>query len=115
MRGPEDEGQSKGRFKAGIYKSLDTILFIESRFDQAQEIANLSGKPALNIETQHMIYPNLSYNSVAQSVKMMPLYMRNQWGGLHNGNMGRIKNYLRRVVGNDAYASLKRMVKRRGT
>ncbi|HXV30423.1 MAG TPA: phosphoribosyltransferase, partial [Sinorhizobium sp.] len=46
-----------GRFKAEVYRRSDAILFIESERDQAANIAKLSGKPVLCIETQEMITP----------------------------------------------------------
>ena len=47
-----------GQFKAQIYAQLETDLFIESEDAQAMEIARLSGKPVLSIETQSIVYPD---------------------------------------------------------
>lgn len=49
-----------GRFKAEVYSRLDAILFVESEERQAIEIAKLSGKPVLSIETQSIIDPSRS-------------------------------------------------------
>lgn len=49
-----------GRFKAEVYRSLDAELFIESEERQAIEIARLSGKPVLSIESQSVIDPSRS-------------------------------------------------------
>lgn len=51
---------SHGRFKAEVYRSLDAELFIESEERQAVEIARLSGKPVLSIESQSVIDPSRS-------------------------------------------------------
>lgn len=51
---------SHGRFKAEVYRKLDAILFIESEERQAVEIARLSGKPVLSIESQSIVDPSRS-------------------------------------------------------
>jgi uncharacterized HAD superfamily protein/adenine/guanine phosphoribosyltransferase-like PRPP-binding protein len=51
---------SHARFKAGAYASTDALLFIESSERQALEIARLSGRPVLCIETRQMAYPSLA-------------------------------------------------------
>lgn len=53
---------SHGKFKAQTYRQLrGTRLFIESEQAQAQEIAQLSGKPALCFSNQTMYVPGMSY------------------------------------------------------
>lgn len=53
------------KFKASIYASLsDTILFVESEPKQAEEIANLSGKPCICVENNKLYKPNEN-NSLA--------------------------------------------------
>lgn len=47
-----------GRFKAEVYSKLDAVLFIESEERQAIEIARLSGKPVLSIESHSIIDPS---------------------------------------------------------
>jgi uncharacterized HAD superfamily protein len=44
-------------FKADFYRASNTILFIESDYDQATKIAAASGKPVLCTETQKMVLP----------------------------------------------------------
>lgn len=44
-------------FKADFYRASDTVLFIESEYDQATKIAEASGKPVLCTETQRMVLP----------------------------------------------------------
>jgi len=46
-----------GRFKAEVYKRSNAILFIESEHSQAVNIAKLSGKPVLCVETHEIITP----------------------------------------------------------
>jgi len=50
---------SHGSFKARIYRSTKAMLFVESSQRQAVEIALLSGKPVLSMETRQMLYPSL--------------------------------------------------------
>jgi uncharacterized HAD superfamily protein/hypoxanthine phosphoribosyltransferase len=44
-------------FKASVYVETGAGLFVESEDQQAQEIAELSGKPVLSIEGQRMAWP----------------------------------------------------------
>lgn len=46
-----------GRFKAEVYRRSNAILFIESEHNQAVNIAKLSGKPVLCVETHEIITP----------------------------------------------------------
>jgi len=48
------------RFKAEIYKSVNASLFIESSYEQAQEIVRLTGKPVFCVETGQMINPGFA-------------------------------------------------------
>lgn len=64
-----------GSYKAKIYKESDAVLFIESDYIHAKEIAQLSQKPVLCIETQHVIYPEMVS---ALSVKNLPIRLRNK-------------------------------------
>jgi FkbM family methyltransferase len=54
-------------FKAEVYKSTDAILFIESSFNQAQEIARKSGKDVLCTETNQMISGQTTQNQTPQA------------------------------------------------
>ncbi|WAJ27045.1 phosphoribosyltransferase [Antarcticirhabdus aurantiaca] len=47
-----------GAFKADVYRESKAELFIESELRQAIEIAQLSGKPVLCIETHEMVMPH---------------------------------------------------------
>lgn len=44
-------------FKADFYRSCDAVLFVESEYDQAAEIAKASGKPVLCTGTHKMVLP----------------------------------------------------------
>lgn len=57
-------------FKAGIYSKSDKVLFIESSEKITEEIAKLSGKPALCIES-HNIYDASGVPRIKQRVKAM--------------------------------------------
>jgi uncharacterized HAD superfamily protein len=63
MNYPSKEArQASGKhaaFKAKTYMSTKAIIFIESSYVQAKEIARLAKQPVLCVETQQMIYPPL--------------------------------------------------------
>ena len=44
-------------FKANVYANTDAVLFVESSYDQALEIARLSGRRVLCYETGEMLWP----------------------------------------------------------
>lgn len=46
-----------GRFKAGVYASEPTDLFIESSSSQALKIADIANKPVYSVEARRMVYP----------------------------------------------------------
>ena len=50
---------SHARFKADAYRRVDALLFVESSERQAVEIARLSGRPVLSMESRRMVYPGL--------------------------------------------------------
>ena len=54
-------------FKAEVYKSTNAMLFIESSFNQAQEIARISGKEVLCTETNQMISGQTTQNQTPQA------------------------------------------------
>jgi uncharacterized HAD superfamily protein/hypoxanthine-guanine phosphoribosyltransferase len=59
---PSKEARQKannyGGFKASVYLEYNSWLFIESSAWQAQQIADISGKPVYCIDIRQMIYPN---------------------------------------------------------
>jgi len=58
-------------FKAGFYKSKNTVLFIESSLSQAIEIAKISGKPVLCTETWELIKPG-KVDEIRSKIRQMP-------------------------------------------
>jgi len=60
-----------GKFKASIYSKSDKILFIESSEVTTEEIARLSGKPALCIES-HNLYDPSGISHIKQKLKLIP-------------------------------------------
>ncbi|RDV16702.1 phosphoribosyltransferase [Pontibacter diazotrophicus] len=60
---PTKEARQKannyGGFKASVYLKYDSLLFIESSLWQAQQIADISGKPVYCVDVRRMIYPNM--------------------------------------------------------
>jgi uncharacterized HAD superfamily protein len=90
-----------GRFKAEVYRRSDAILFIESEHHQAVNIARLSGKPVLCIETQEMITP-------ASALVRERLRQVKSAEGRH----ALLKSAARAMLGDRGYQSLKNLVKR---
>lgn len=58
--------RAHGSFKAAVYSSTPSSLFIESEDEQAREIAALSGKPVLCVGTHVMHYPTPEQQVVAK-------------------------------------------------
>jgi len=56
------------KFKADIYKSRESVLFVESSNELSKEIAKLSGKPTLCTETQILFSPH-GYPHIRQLAK----------------------------------------------
>ncbi len=80
---------SHGSFKAKIYLSTKAELFIESSQRQALEIARVSGKPVLSLETNQMLYPSM--------LSHIPEFAFRAPGKLR-ASLRRIKRVLRRQV-----------------
>ena len=55
---------SHSTFKANIYKDVGAALFIESSLNQAREIAQLSRRDVLCIETREMINPSFIQRNI---------------------------------------------------
>ena len=86
---------------------LHSIMFIESEHDQAVEIARLSGKPALCIETQQMHMPaSGDLRTIQQSMKGLPRRIVLQKTPLSNKQS--MKNFVRSIVGDRGYALMKK-------
>ena len=101
-----------GTYKANVYKSLaDAVLFIESEHRQAVEIARLSGKPALCTESQQVIFPEgNSMIAMQQKIRTLPLRLR--LAKTPATNLQAMAVLVRKVLGNEAYGRLRRLVKR---
>lgn len=65
-----------GGFKAKVYEDLDAVLFIESEHAQAEKIAELSGKPVLCLETNHLVEPAPSPLSSRRALGALPRRIR---------------------------------------
>jgi uncharacterized HAD superfamily protein len=52
------KANNHGGFKASVYTQYNGFLFIESSRGQAQQIANLSGKPVYCVDSRRMVYPS---------------------------------------------------------
>jgi uncharacterized HAD superfamily protein/adenine/guanine phosphoribosyltransferase-like PRPP-binding protein len=89
-----------GHFKGTVFRHADALLFIESDRLQAAEIAKISGKPALCVETQELFSPS-SFSGIAllQKAKQLP---RRQG----------VKILARRILGPTIYGTLKSAMKR---
>ncbi|ASY71562.1 phosphoribosyltransferase [Sinorhizobium fredii USDA 205] len=85
-----------GRFKAEFYKRSDAVLFIESEHDQAMNIAKLSGKPVLCVESQQMISPDMLWLS-GQLMQATT----------SEGRKAMLKAMARTVLGETGYQALK--------
>lgn len=60
--------QAYGSFKAKVFAESDKVFFIESNEETAEEIARLSGKPTLCIES-HRVYSASGLPHIKQSVR----------------------------------------------
>ncbi|MDB5456968.1 MAG: phosphoribosyltransferase [Caulobacter sp.] len=101
-----------GRFKAGVYAELDATLFIESEERQAVEIARLSRKPVLSIETQTILYPD----QLEDQVRMRERQIARDRLRLSVERPPRtgLKQVARRLLGPSLYGALGRAAGRQG-
>jgi uncharacterized HAD superfamily protein/hypoxanthine phosphoribosyltransferase len=90
-----------GSFKAGIYRKSDAPLFIESENKQAEQIAALSGKPVLCLQTHRIIYP-----------KGEPLASDRQTESVSRPLREAAKLSAQRLLGPAAFESLRAFVRR---
>lgn len=92
-----------GSFKADYYRGSDAVLFIESELPQARQIARLSRKPVLCLETHTLIdaaTADSAITVVGQNVAAAPYrppFSR------------RMKELLRSSIGQSGYDALKRL------
>jgi orotate phosphoribosyltransferase len=75
-------------FKASVFRSRPSaLLFIESSARQAQDIADLSGKPVICVETQQVCWPGLPSllkGAVLNSPRWVPKAMQKMWLAVQN-------------------------------
>lgn len=89
---------SHASFKGETYKRLESPLFIESDIRQAPQIARISGKPVLCLETREMVMPDgFSRAAMAQSLKHFPRRAPQ-----------RLRRIARELLGDSLYGQLKR-------
>jgi uncharacterized HAD superfamily protein/hypoxanthine phosphoribosyltransferase len=98
-----------GNFKAEVYRSLDALLFVESEYEQAREIALASGKPVLCVESQYIISPEPSLLALRQSFRSLPRRLR-----VANPRK-RLRRSVRGLLGDDAYDGLRALIRKRKT
>ncbi len=98
--------RAHGAFKGRFYRDCDSSLFIESDMKQAEVIAELSGKPVLSIEDNFLYKPDpLSPAAIARRLRNFPTELkvraqRKKWES---------KRLLRRVAGEEAWRSLRKI------
>ncbi|HBR68870.1 MAG TPA: phosphoribosyltransferase [Rhodospirillaceae bacterium] len=88
------------QFKADVYAKSNAVLFIESDFRQAHEIAKKSGKPVLCMESNHIVYPSMNMAMIRQ------LPRRLRVSGSHN-----LRHMIYALVGDQGYKKIKGFVK----
>ena len=89
-----------GHFKGTVFRHADALLFIESERLQAAEIAKISGKPALCVETQELFSPNL-FSGIA-------LLQKAKQAARHQET----KLLARKISGPTVYERLKKAIKK---
>lgn len=89
------------RFKAEYYRNSDATLFIESERQQATDISQISGKPALWLSGRVLFQPDRSPDQVVLE----------SMSRIHRDAVFRLKSTLRRSLGNSRYDWAKRMVR----
>jgi uncharacterized HAD superfamily protein/adenine/guanine phosphoribosyltransferase-like PRPP-binding protein len=83
-------------FKARVYRNAPARIFIESSYRQALEIAHLSGKPVICIETQECIAPS-AHAEVILEYRNLIRTVRDRF----RGHKVRLKKRLKRRLGFD--------------
>jgi uncharacterized HAD superfamily protein/hypoxanthine phosphoribosyltransferase len=102
-----------GGFKAKVYAGLDATLFIESEERQAVEIARLSRKPVLSIETQTILYPDQLEDQIRMRERQVA---RDRLRGAVEAPISRmtLKRVARRLLGPSLYGALGRAARPAG-
>ena len=79
---------SHASFKAQMYRSTNATLFLESSERQATEIARLTGKPVLCMDTRRMEYPSLAAIGVREMPSLARTWARKLRRGLRRHVLG---------------------------
>jgi uncharacterized HAD superfamily protein len=85
-------------FKAEVYAKVDAQLFVESEERQAIEIAHLSGKPVLSIETQTVILPN-GHLGARERARRRAVRLRERLSSQQRGTRRLVKRRLHALLG----------------
>ncbi|WP_217989615.1 phosphoribosyltransferase family protein [Sphingomonas lenta] len=96
-----------GAFKAEVYRHVDAQLFVESEDRQAVEIARLSGKPVLSIETQSLVLPETHLNH-SERMRRRAIRLREQSSSERRGWRRSLKRAIRRLLGDNIANKLRR-------
>ncbi|MBZ9676457.1 phosphoribosyltransferase [Mesorhizobium sp. ES1-1] len=100
-----------GSFKADFYRKSGALLFIESEYRQAENIARLSGKPVLCVETHQVMLPQpMSLAALGQATRNLPNRLKH--AGEPAGRQAMLKKAARTVLGENGYQALKGRLKR---
>lgn len=106
-----------GAFKARIYSSVNADIFVESEERQAIEIARLSGKPVLSIESQSIIQPD-RHLEYSERLRRRSLRLRERVSSERMGWRRVTKRVLQRLMGaaraNDLQAIMRRLRSSKG-
>lgn len=94
-----------GAFKAQVYANVDAQLFVESEERQAIEIARLSGKPVLSIESHTVIQPD-AHLEHAERLRRRAARLRERMSSERHGWRRAAKRALRRILGQRRTESL---------
>lgn len=86
-----------GRFKGEVYRDSKAMIFIESEYAQAIEIARISGKPVLSIEGQQIVNPD-TWSSLLAGQKLRNLGVHARMTDSPLMSREALKRRLRRIL-----------------
>lgn len=97
-----------GSFKGEFYRKSNAELFIESEEPQARNIARISGKPVLCVETHHVYMPDaLSPAAVRHQMRNFPTRLKES----SRDTGDHWKRVARGMLGESTYQTLKNLVR----
>lgn len=101
----QEDHENSSQYKARVYSRTGAELFIVSEAEDAERICSLSNLPVLSIATQRIILPEtMPGMSVNKVLSTRSLTRRRR--------IAKAKFALRRIIGNKAYWSLKKLARR---